>query len=119
MKKCIASLLAVVVLGLIVVNAEAGRVSGPGVDAATCEAFSSVTYHETFRGGELATVAIHGDGSTDLDLFVYDMQGRLIVQGIGLTDREVVSWVPNGTQRYRIVVRNLGSTWNRFGMATN
>ena len=49
------------------------------------------------------------------------MQGRLIGQGIGLTDRETVTWyVPgNQIQTYRIVVRNLGGVWNRFTMRTN
>ena len=42
-----------------------------------------------------------------------------MVQGIGPTDIEVVTWVPFQTQTYRIVVRNLGSTWNRYSLATN
>ena len=119
MKKVIVSLVAIVALGLVVVNVDAGRIPGPGIDTKICQAFGSVTYHETFAGGQIARVAIVGDGTTDLDVFVYDMQGRLIVQGIGLTDREVVTWFPNGTQTYRIVVRNLGNTWNRFSMASN
>ncbi len=119
MKKVIVSLVAFATLGLVVANVDAGRIPGPGIDTKVCEAFGSVTYYETFAGGQLARVAIVGDGTTDLDVFVYDMNGRLIVQGIGLSDREVVSWVPNGTQTYRIVVRNLGDTWNRFSMASN
>jgi hypothetical protein len=100
---------------------EAGRAPAPGIDTTRCEAYGSVTYYERFYGGEIATVSIVGDGDTDLDLFVYDMQGRLIGQGIGLTDRETVSWyVPgNQIQTYRIVVRNLGGVWNRFTMRTN
>lgn len=119
MKKSIVSLAAVIALCLGVSFADAGRIPGPGIDTAVCQARGSVTYFDTFRGGEIARVAIVGDGDTDLDVFVYDMQGRLIVQGIGRTDREVVTWVPNGTQQYRIVVRNLGNVWNRFSLATN
>ncbi len=80
-----------------------------------------MTYFERFYGGETATVSIAGDGDTDLDLFIYDMNGRLVAQGIGLTDRETVSWyVPgNRTQTYRIVVRNLGGVWNRYTLRTN
>ncbi|MBM4073454.1 MAG: hypothetical protein FJ271_31700 [Planctomycetes bacterium] len=98
---------------------EAGRIPGPGIDTRRCEAYSSVTYHDTFRGGELAVVSIVGDGDTDLDVFVYDRFGNLIVQGIGLTDRETVRWVPRSTGTYRIVVRNLGGVWNRYSLATN
>src|SRR4051794_38826388 len=72
--------------------AEAGHVRGPQVGQARCQAFGSVTYHETFAGGQMAEVAIHGDGDTDLDLFVYDGEGRLVAQGVGLSDRETVRW---------------------------
>lgn len=106
------------ILGLAGV-VEAGRIPGPGVDSRRCEAYSSVTYYDTFRGGEMAVVSIVGDGDTDLDLFVYDNAGRLIVQGIGLTDRETVRWLPSTTGTYRIVVRNLGGVWNRYSLATN
>jgi hypothetical protein len=120
MKKIIANLFVVLSLSVVIVPfADAGRQNGPGKDTTTCQAFSSVTYNITFRGGEQARVAIVGDGSTDLDVFVYDGAGRLIVQGIGLTDIELVTWFPNQTQTYRVVVRNLGSTWNQYSMATN
>ena len=97
----------------------ADRIPGPGKDTTTVQAFGSVTYHETFRGGAQARVAIVGNGATDLDIYVYDMQGRLVAQGIGLTDIELVTFFPNQTQTYRIVVVNLGATWNRYSMATN
>ncbi len=120
MKKIVLSLFVVLSLSLVTVSiADAGRQNGPGEDTTICEAQGSISYNITFWGGEQARIAIVGDGSTDLDIFVYDSNGRLIVQGIGLTDRELVTWVPGQTQTYRIVVRNLGNTWNRFSLATN
>jgi hypothetical protein len=120
MKNIVASLIVALSLSFVTVPlAEAGRIPGPGKDTIVCQAYGSVTYYATFRGGELASVAIVGDGFTDLDIFVYDMQGRLVAQGIGPTDIELVTWLPAQTQTYRIVVRNLGSTWNRCSMATN
>jgi hypothetical protein len=95
----------------------AGSPRSARTDTAVCPAFGSVTYYETFRGGEFARAAIVGDGGTDLDIFVYDMNGRLVVRGIGPTDVEAVSWVPCYTQQYRIVVRNLGCVWNRYSIA--
>jgi hypothetical protein len=109
--------LALVSMTATLVDAECTR--GPVGDTRACQSFGSVTYHETFRGGSLARVAIVGDGSTDLDIFIYDPQGRLVAQGIGPTDIEVVSWVPPQTQTYRIVVRNLGGLANRYSLATN
>jgi hypothetical protein len=107
-------LAALACLSVAVPLVEAGR--APGVDTNR-----SVTYFERFYGGELATVSIVGDGDTDLDIFVYDAQGRLVAQGVGPTDIESVSWfVPgNQIQTYRIVVRNLGGVWNRYTMRTN
>jgi hypothetical protein len=99
--------------------AQAGHIRGPQIGNARCEAFGTVVFNETFRGGEVAEFAIHGDGDTDLDVFVYDMEGRLVAQGVGVTDRELVRWNVPQTATYRIVVRNLGNVWNRFGVGTN
>jgi hypothetical protein len=121
--KSVASILTCVavfaVLAGTVSLARADRIPGPGNDTKVCQAYGSVTYYEQFRGGWTARVALVGDGSTDLDVFVYDLQGRLVAQGTGPTDIELVSWFPVRTQTYRIVVRNLGGTWNRYSIATN
>jgi hypothetical protein len=120
MKKMIATLfVALCITAVAVPFADAGRVNGPGKDTTICQAYGSITYNVTMYGGEQARIAIVGDGSTDLDIFVYDQAGRLVVQGIGLTDVELVTWFPNQTQTYRVVVRNLGGTWNQYSMATN
>jgi hypothetical protein len=120
MKKIVVLCVALAVLTAVVVPvAHANRVNGPGTDSKTCLAFGSVTYHEQFYGNSTAVVSISGDGHTDLDIFVYDLSGRLITQGIGLTDRETVSWYVPVTGTYRIVVRNLGATYNHYGLATN
>ncbi len=121
MKKLATILIALGCLTATASLAFAGRVPNSGADTVRCEAYGSVTYYERFYGGETARVSIVGDGDTDLDLFVYDMQGRLVGQGIGLTDRETVTWfVPgNQIQTYRIVVRNLGGVWNRYTLRTN
>ena len=99
--------------------ADAGRMGGPGSDTARCEAYGSVTYHERFYGGETAVVSIAGDGDTDLDLFVYDGAGRLVAQGIGLSDRETVRFYVPAAGTYRVVVRNLGGVYNLYRLTTN
>jgi hypothetical protein len=121
MKKFAIVLVALACLAGTASVAFAGRAPNPGIDVTRCEAHDSVTYYERFYGGEFATVSIVGDGDTDLDLFIYDMQGRLVAQGIGPTDRETLTfYVPgNQIQTYRIVVRNLGGVWNRFTLRTN
>lgn len=71
------------------------------------------------RGGELAEVAISGDGDTDLDLFVYDEYGNLICSSQSWSDDEYCSWIPRRTGEFRIVVRNHGNVWNRYLMYIN
>ncbi len=101
--------------------ADAGRVPNPGSDVIRINGFGTITYTERFFGGEMARVAIVGNGASDLDVFVYDSFGRLVAQGIGPTDIENVSWfVPgNQIQTFRIVVRNLGANANTYALATN
>ena len=114
------ALLLAAVVGMAAMNeGYAGPVLGPGTSVKIGEARGSVVYYEPFRGGELGIVSLVGDGSTDLDVFVYDEAGRLVAQGIGLTDIEVVRFVPARTSRFRIEVRNLGTTWNRFTLMTD
>jgi len=118
MKKLTVALALIAAL-LVGTFAQAGHIRGPQVGQARCEANGSVAYYETFVGGEMGVVAISGDGDTDLDLFVYDSNGRLVAQGVGLTDHETVRFYVPTTGTYRIVVRNLGNVWNQYGMATN
>jgi hypothetical protein len=100
-------------------TAEAGRRPGPGIDETRCEAYSSVTYHDEFYGGELAEVLIIGDGDTDLDLFVYDENGNLIVSDTGSSDVCHCQWNPRWTGVFRIEVHNLGDVWNAYTLETN
>jgi hypothetical protein len=59
-----------------------------------------------FYGGELAQVTVHGDGFTNLDVFIYDENGNLIVSETSLSDDAILSWTPRWTGNFRIVVVN-------------
>ena len=83
-------------------------------DVDTVNAYSTVFYNEYFRGGEVTNIRLVGDGDTDLDLFVYDENGRLVASGTGYTDREFVAFVPNWTGRFRVEIKNLGSVYNEY-----
>src|SRR5262245_47315386 len=98
---------------------EAGRASGPLTDLRVVRARSTMTYHETFRGGELAVVSIFGDSSTDLDIYVFDEFGNFITAATGLGDRETVTFTPAWTGVFRIEVRNLGYVSNQYVLTTN
>lgn len=99
--------------------AQGGEERGPGVGVGTVAGYDSSTFHERYRGGELAVVILVGDGSTDLDLLVYDEAGDLVTSSANARDRESVSWTPPRTGWYRIVVRNYGAWSNRFTIMNN
>ena len=59
MKNTVASLIVVLSLSFVTSPlAEAGRIPGPGKDTIVCQAYSSVTYYDTFRGGDIARIAL-------------------------------------------------------------
>ena len=67
------------------------------------------------RGGDGEIVAtLHGDGDTDLDLFIYDSRGRLVVEGLSLDDHERLVFDAIPGEEYQIVVSNLGDVYNEF-----
>lgn len=120
MKKAAKALSLFVIVALIAVpTVNAGIVDGPVADTDKVEANDSVFYNEIFKGGEVAAVSVSGDGDTDLDLFVYDENGNLVASDDDTSDQCIVAWVPNKTQRYRIVIKNLGDVYNEYRMIAN
>ncbi|MEY3459906.1 MAG: hypothetical protein RL215_3063 [Planctomycetota bacterium] len=96
-----------------------GSGDGPKVAKEIVEAHSTDAYMVTFRAGEPASVVVIGDGDTDLDLRVYDENGNLVASDLDSTDRCIVNWCPRWTGKFRILVQNLGSVYNRYEIATN
>jgi len=96
-----------------------GAAGGPKRAVNTLDAFSTDSYTVTFRGGEVARVAISGDGDTRLDLYIYDEFGNLIESRVGPGDDAMASWVPKWTGPFTIKVVNRGLLYNRYVIATN
>src|SRR6185295_6532560 len=61
--------------------------------------------------GDTTTAMVLGDGSTDLDLYVYDENGYLIVSDTDRTDRCLVSWIPLRTSCFVVKVVNRGRVY--------
>jgi hypothetical protein len=101
-------------------NANAGTLTMAGMAKTdVVRARTTDVYHVTFRGGEVAAVAIAGDGDTDLDLFVYDQNGNQICRSVRSRDTEACRWTPAWTGTFRIEVKNLGGVANRYRIAMN
>ena len=117
MFKGIKTLVAVLVLASSTLATFAGPTRGPLIQTARVPALQSHFYNESFVGGVPTAIAIHGDGDTDLDIFVYNSAGQVVARAIGLSDREVVTFTPPVTGSYRVEVRNLGIVWNQYSIA--
>ena len=66
-----------------------------------------------------AEFAVIGDGGTDVDIFVFDADGKEVAKDDNFTDLALVRWVPTKTQEYTIKVRNLGNADNTCTMGHN
>jgi hypothetical protein len=100
-------------------DSPSGRVYGPADVSRRVSAYSTYTDQILFRGSEVARIVIEGDGDCDLDLYVYNDDGVLVAKDDDYTDYCTVSWVPNYTKSYRIVVKNRGSVYADYRLRTN
>ena len=66
-----------------------------------------------------AEFAVIGDGSTDVDILVFDAEGKEVASDTFFTDLALVRWQPTKTQEYTIKVRNLGNVDNTCTMGHN
>lgn len=76
-------------------------------------------YNISFRAGELAEVAVIGDGDTDLDLYIYDANGNFIVSDTSYSGNCYVSWVPRWTGNFIVKIVNRGNVYNNYVLLTN
>jgi len=98
----------------------AGAVGGTTSVHTTVDAYGTDRFQAIyFEAGEQATVRVVGDGTSDLDLYVYDEHGNLIASDDDATDNCVATFVPRWTGRFYVVVRNRGAVWNEYDLRTN
>jgi len=90
----------------------------PRHDTAIVAPYGSVTYRPIlFSANDEGLVSVTGDGSSMLDVAVYDERGNLIIHYAGYSP--YVSFRPYWVQGMTIKVRNLGGVSNTFSMQTN
>jgi len=103
---------------------QANSKDGPRRWKRTIKGNSEVIYKIVFKAEKEeprkhAEFAIIGDGSTDVDVFVFDAAGKRITSDEGYSDLGLVRWIPTKTQEYTIRVKNLGSEDNVVLMGHN
>jgi len=100
-------------------DASAGAVSGPQSGTDRLGAQQRIYYDVMFRANEFSQIVVRGDGSSDLDLYVYDEQGNLICSDQDGTDICKVSFQAYFTTTFRIYVVNAGNRSNSYQIETN
>jgi len=101
------------------VEIKRGATGGPKKTVDTVKGLDTDTFRIKFNGGEIAKVAISGDGDTRLDLYIYDENGNLVTSQVGPGDDALASWLPKWTGVFVIKVVNRGLVSNRYMLATN
>jgi hypothetical protein len=121
MKKItITTMIAVMLTFGAVMPSLGGSVRGPQyLGGEVVAAYGTKIYTATFRANEYASVGVSGDGDTDLDLYVYDDQGRLISKDDGPSDECRTRMIVYRTSRFTIKVVNRGSLYNEFDIWTD
>jgi hypothetical protein len=105
------------IFGVLAGTVQASPPGGNRYDVHYVAGYSTDVFTLTFRGGEDAVVAIDGDNTSDLDLYVYDENGNLIGADTDGSDLCVVRFHPRWTGPFRIEVRNMGRNGNRYEIA--
>ena len=73
----------------------------------------------TFDAGKIATVVVVGDGSSDIDCQIVDINGNLIAQDVSFRDGCALSWIPFYTIPFFIRVINAGDSADLYALVTN
>ena len=108
---------------LVAAQGQADSKDGPRRWTKTIKKSSEIVYKIVYlaekQTRQFAEFAVIGDGSTDVDIEVYDAAGKLVAKDDHFTDLALVRWVPTKTQEYTIKVKNLGSEDNVCTMGHN
>lgn len=76
-------------------------------------------YQMTFVGGEVELLEVRGDGRADLDLYVYDSLGDLVIKDVRLGSYAGVRWIPCCTETFTVRIVNRGTVASRYVLSTN
>lgn len=94
----------------------ASPVEGPLTTRDHVNAYDSWVRWIDLRGDEVTLISLTGSAITDLDLFIYDAAGNLVIASESVTSEEAVLILPFRTGRFYIEVRNLGNRSNPFSL---
>ncbi len=110
-------------LGLIAdITAETtkGVSSGPVYNIGSLGNGNGDTYPPIeFRGGEYAEVYVEARAATNLNLTIYDEQGRLVCSDTDISHIAYCGWTPANAGSFTLKVDNKGPTSAAYALMTN
>ena len=104
---------------LVAGSAYAGNVRGPQSTVDGVDPHGTDVYTMVFEAEQKAQVVVSGDGSTDLDCYVYDGNGNLLKSDTDSTDTCVLTWIPKWEGKFQVKIRNHGDIINIYRISTN
>jgi hypothetical protein len=114
----LAALLGAAAVTTCLPNAEAGRQGGPASGYAVIPANQSIFFDVPYVAGQAAIVTAVGNGTTNLQVFIYDADGHVAVGG-GFGDRKAATMDVYRSGVLRVEVRNDGPIGNVVFLGTN
>ena len=76
--------------------------------------FDTDVWTMTLSAGQGHQIIVDGDGSSDLDAYLYDENGNLVAMDEDYTDFCVVGITPRWTGTFRLHIVNRGASANRY-----
>jgi len=96
-----------------------GAVGGPKSAVDIIAGRDSHSYSIIFRGNEAVDILLIGNGTSDLDLYLYDGNGNLVDLDESNSDIARIQGSPTWTGAFTIEVKNWGNRANRYELYTN
>lgn len=109
----------IIIDDLEALKTQRGAVTGPKYKYERVLPKAVDTYVIDFEGKQEAIVYVKGDGSTDLDLFIFDENGNQVDEDRDYSDECAVSFIPKWTGKFKIKIVNNGSIYNDYVIRTN
>ncbi len=96
-----------------------GATRGPVRYGAAAPANGQRRHTLTFDGRETATLHLIGNGASDLDYYLYDINGDMVAFDEGPSDTATLFWYVPYRQQLTLRVRNRGASRNGYHIVTN
>lgn len=97
-----------------------GVASGPVYNIGSLSNGGGDTYPPIeFRGGEYAEVYVEAKAATNLNLTIYDDQGRLVCSDTDISHIAYCGWTPANGGTFTLKVENKGPTSAAYALMTN